>query len=361
MTQGQAPEQGTVPAEESVPLSAELVTGSPTEYLSEQQARLCALVLDARAIPCHLENDGESWSLLVPSGYLVSAVHEVRLFVEENSNWPPPLPPTHPLTENTLATLSILLLLATFHNITRLDLPLPGSSSPDWIALGNANTALIRDGQWWRLVTALTLHANVLHLFSNLAIGGIFIICLCRELGSGLAWSLILGSGVLGNLLNSLAQSPDHRSVGASTAVFGTVGILAAVSMVRSRSHFKKRWLLLPTAASLALLAILGTEGEHTDIGAHLFGFLSGMGLGLGAESLVRKNGRPGARLNALLAVVGILVVIWAWSVAFNCSRKTDIVARSDVVSLRRQPDSRPSNDSPFGRHGAVQRGGDPT
>jgi membrane associated rhomboid family serine protease len=313
MTQEQVPELDTVPADDSVAIPAELVSGSPTEFLSEPQARLWALVLDARAIPCHLENDGESWSLLVPSGHLVSAVHELRLFVEENRNWPPPLPLVHPLTENTLATLSVLLLLATFHNLTRLDLPLPGGHSPDWIALGNANTALIREGQWWRLVTALTLHANVLHLFSNIAIGGIFIICLCRELGSGLAWSLILGSGVIGNLLNALFQAPDHRSVGASTAVFGTVGILAAVSMVRARSHFKKRWLLLPVAASLALLTILGTEGEHTDLGAHLFGFLSGMGLGLGAEYLVRKNGRPEPRLNALLAVASILVVIWAW------------------------------------------------
>jgi len=305
--------QDSAPDEDSVAIPAELVAGSPVDTLSEQRAHLWALVLDARAIPCHLEYDGESWSLLVPPRYLVSAVHQVRLFEEENRNWPPRLPPAHPLTENTLATLSVLLLLATFHNITRLDLSLAGGHPPDWIALGNANAALIRDGQWWRLVTALTLHANALHLFSNLAIGGVFIVCLCRELGSGLAWSLILGSGVLGNLLNSLFQSPDHRSVGASTAVFGTVGILAAVSMLRSRSHFRKRWLLLPTAASLALLAVLGTEGNHTDLGAHLFGFVSGMALGLGAEYLVRKNGRPGQRLNALLALAGIMVVIWAW------------------------------------------------
>jgi rhomboid protease GluP len=252
-------------------------------------------------------------SLLVPSHHLVSAIHELRLFEEENCDWPPPHSPPHPLAENTLATLSVLLLLATFHNITRLDLAPSGGFHPDWVALGNASPALILDGQWWRLVTALTLHANALHLISNLAIGGIIIVCLCRELGSGLSWSLILGSGVLGNLLNSLVQAPDHHSIGSSTAVFGTVGILAAVSMLRSRSHYRKRRLLLPTAASLALLALLGTEGNHTDLGAHLFGFVSGIGLGLGAEYLVARNGRPGPRLNALLALAGILVVIWSW------------------------------------------------
>ena len=309
-----------MPDDESLDLSWELVAGSAAESLSEGKVRLWALVLDARAIPCHLENDGKIWRLMVPSSYLVSAVQEVRHFEEENRDWPPPLNPAHPLIENTLATLSVLLLLATFHNITRLDISLAGSHPLNWIALGSADTALIRDGQWWRLVTALTLHANVLHLCSNLAIGGVFIICLCRELGSGLAWSLILGSGALGNLLNFLVQAPDHRSIGASTAVFGTVGILAAVSMVRSRSNYRKRWLLLPAAASLALLAVLGTEGKQTDIGAHLFGFVSGIGLGLGAEYLVKRSGRPCWRLNVLLAVTDIMVVIWAWCKAVGGS-----------------------------------------
>ena len=60
------------------------------------------------------------------------------------------------------------------------------------------------------------------------------IVSLCRELGSGLAWSLLLGSGVLGNLANACLQLPDHRSVGASTVVFGAVGILAALNLLRN-------------------------------------------------------------------------------------------------------------------------------
>src|SRR6185369_4433376 len=110
-----------------------------------------------------------------------------------------------------------------------------------------------------------TLHADLTHLLSNVTIGGIFIILLCRELGSGLAWSLLLGSGALGNLVNALVQAPTHRSVGASTAVFGAVGILAAISMVRYRHHLQRRW-FIPVAAGLALLAILGTEGKNTDL-----------------------------------------------------------------------------------------------
>ena len=306
-------EQETSPEEESVVIPVEGVTGGPSVLLTEKMARLWALVLDSRAIPCHLENDAHSWRILVPSRHLPLAMNELHLFVEENRNWPPPLPPAHPLTENTLATLSVLLLLATFYNITHLDLSLSGSYPPDWMSLGNVNPTAIRGGEWWRLVTALTLHADLLHLVSNLAIGGLFIICACRELGSGLAWNLILGSGILGNLINATLQAPDHRSVGGSTALFGTVGILAAVTIFRSPEQFRVRRLLLPIAAALALLTILGTEGKHTDLGAHFFGFVSGLALGLLAEYLVRVNGRPGRRLNVLLALLTVLVVFWAW------------------------------------------------
>ncbi len=161
-------------------------------------------------------------------------------------------------------------------------------------------------------MTALTLHADWLHLLGNLAIGGVFILRLARELGSGLAWSLLLASGALGNLINASLQPPDHRAIGASTAVFGAVGILAALSVVRYRRHLWKRW-PLPLAAALALLALLGSAGEHTDLGAHLFGFAAGLALGAAAGPLLKRFGRPGGQLNALLAVASAVAVVAAW------------------------------------------------
>ncbi len=343
MIETQLTEHESPPEEKSVAIPAESVAGFPSNRLSEKLARLWALVLDSRAVPCHLEQDGGSWRLMVPSARLNSAINELRCFVEENRNWPP-TPPAHPLSENSLATLSVLLLLATFYNITHLDLSLSGGYPPDWITLGNANPTAIMKGEWWRLVTALTLHADLLHLVSNLAIGGVFIFFLCRELGSGLAWSLILGSGILGNLVNSLLQAPDHRSVGSSTALFGTVGILAAVSMFRSPGYFMKRRLLLPTAAALALLTILGTEGKQTDLGAHFFGFVSGMALGLSTELLVSVNGRPGRILNILLALLSILVVVWSWCCALGMASRIRILLLllflpSIAFSFQNEPD----------------------
>jgi len=102
--------------------------------------------------------------------------------------------------------------------------------------------------------------------------------------------------GALGNLVNAGLQSPTHSSVGASTAVFGAVGILAALSMVRYGRNLRRRW-MLPVAAALALLALLallGTEGKNSDLGAHLFGFIYGGCLGLITEYLIGRHGRPG-------------------------------------------------------------------
>jgi len=293
------------------PLQSSFMTGS--------QAKSWALVLDSRSIPCRITCDESGWQLLVPEQHLATARAELRLFEESNRNWPPPPPTTRILLENTLPTISILILLATFHNLTQLGISLPGHGIADLHDLGAVHGVAIRAGQWWRLVTALTLHADFTHLLGNLTIGGALIILLCRELGSGLAWSLLLGAGILGNLANAWVQSPDHRSLGASTAVFGAVGIFSAISMLRRRKQLL-RGLFAAVAAGLALLTLLGSEGKQTDLGAHLFGFAFGVLLGLAAELLLDGQARPGRRLNTLLALAAVAVVAAAWWAALPFS-----------------------------------------
>jgi rhomboid protease GluP len=284
---------------------------------SGHHPELWALVLEARDIPCRNLPIETGSALTVPAERFYEALNELRLFEEENRYWPPPEPKASPLVENTITTLSVLLLLATFHNVTLLGITLLGHDPVNWIALGSADSGKILDGQLWRAVTALTLHSGWLHLLGNLAIGGIFIVFLCRDLGSGLAWALLLGSGILGNLANAFMQPVNHDSIGASTMVFGAVGILAAITLVRFRHRPRKRW-ALPIAAALGLLALLGTEGENTDLGAHLFGFLSGTGLGLAVECLIGRYGRPGRRLNTVLALTCVGVVVSAWWAALT-------------------------------------------
>jgi membrane associated rhomboid family serine protease len=279
-----------------------------------------SLVLEARGYDSRAERRGFGWQLLVPVDRFEAAREELRRFEAENRNWPPPLPPPPLRADNRLAAISVLLLLATFHNLTLLDLDLLGHRPVDWIALGNAHAERILAGQWWRPVTALTLHSGWLHLLGNLTLGGIFVVRLCRDLGSGLAWSLLLASGSLGNLANAWLQQPFHRAVGASTAVFGAVGLLAALSLMHYRQRLQRRW-PLPVAAALGLLALLGSEGERTDLGAHLFGFAFGILLGLATGYGLRRLGRPGRGLNALLAGLSAAAVLGAWWAALVFGR----------------------------------------
>lgn len=299
----------------ALPTRLDLLSANVT--LSTNQARIWALTLEARQIPCRVEGAGRSWRLLVPPNLFSLALDELRLFEAENRNWPPPLAPAVPQVDNLLITLSILFLLAIFHNLTRLNLDYFGLTVDDWVRLGNADAGAIMAGEWWRSITALTLHADELHLLGNLTIGGVFILFLCRALGSGLAWSLLLACGTCGNLLNAWVQSPLHRSVGASTAVFGAVGLLAAINLLHDGQRLRQRW-YLPLAAALALLALLGSEGENTDLGAHLFGFAVGIGLGLGTGYGLGKYGRPGPWLNALLALICLGLVGGAWWAALR-------------------------------------------
>jgi len=303
--------------EEWLPIVPESVDRSAAGALPVRLAKLWALVLEARYLPARVEPDGDGWRLLVPASRLKDAERELRLFVAENRHWPPAPPPVRQQLNNALAPLSVLILVATFYNVTLLPVALPGGQPLNWLEVGSARANLILDGEVWRTVTALTLHADLTHLLSNLAIGGIFIIYLCSDFGSGLAWALLLACGALGNLANAYVQLPSHDSIGSSTLVFAAVGVLGAANMVRYRHHALRKW-PLPVASALSLLVLLGTEGKNTDLGAHLFGFLFGIVLGALTAHLVGTRGRPGPLPNALLSLGSgaVVVAAWWWGIA---------------------------------------------
>ncbi len=295
-----------------LPIPSALQDGLSGAALSKRRLRAWSLVLQARQIPCRGEREGRGWQLLVPTERFSEACAELRSYEELNRNWPPQPPPERAQLENRVATLWVLIALGAFFLLTQHRIPLLNLPTVDWVQLGNADAGKIINGEWWRLITALTLHADGLHLAGNIVVGGLFVNRLCRDLGSGLGWSLVLASGILGNLLNAFLQSPDHRAIGASTAVFGAVGLLAAINLRRYRRVLYRRW-MLPVAAALGLLALLGAGGENTDIGAHLFGFGFGIALGLVTGQLTQQGERPSWQVNALLATGSLLVLLGAW------------------------------------------------
>lgn len=183
---------------------------------------------------------------------------------------------------------------------------------------GAADARSILAGQTWRAVTALTLHADVAHLLSNVVSGGVVAAALCRTLGGGLTAVLLLAAGAGGNWLNAVLRGPGHVSVGASTAVLGGIGIVTGLACVRSwrlGTGFARAW--VPLAAGFALLALLGaTEDARVDVGAHLLGFLVGGVLG-GMTGVVLRRA-PGPAMQRVLGGVAAAVVAGAWALALR-------------------------------------------
>jgi len=264
------------------------------------------LLLDARGIPCHRVYSLYRWSLHVPEPFHPLAMDEIRKSEKENAAWPPAAP-TYLHYRNQWITLGILTLLALFHIVTQ-------STEIPWKELGSAHSLLISKGEWWRTITALTLHTDTVHLAGNLALGGILASRHCKETGSAIGWLSILLTAALANYINAELHNPMHRAIGASTAVFAVLGLIAGRRILKP---YSKKMKLVPVAAAIGLLGLLGTSGENTDIGAHLWGFICGLAGGLVLlDHWIEKINR--SVWHAVLAVTALTLPLLAWFLAFS-------------------------------------------
>lgn len=145
---------------------------------------------------------------------------------------------------------------------------------------------MLEMNEWWRAVTALTLHGDVVHLVSNLVSGMGFAFFVARFFGAASGWLLILLSGILGNALNAWVYFPqDHFAIGASTAVFGALGLLTGVGLWLALSEGEQAWAmprwLMPIFGGLTLLGLIGVGDGLVDVAAHISGFICGTVLGV--------------------------------------------------------------------------------
>jgi membrane associated rhomboid family serine protease len=172
-----------------------------------------------------------------------------------------------------------------------------------WFAKGSADADRILRGEWFRVVTALSLHADLSHALGNAVIGGLLLSALARRIGTAAAAWVVLLSGAVGNALTAAVARHGYVSVGASTGVFG---VLAALAVVQALS--RRRAAAVALGAGAALLGFLGT-GQNSDLLAHVFGFAAGALFALATRRLVLhpppRSGWQPALGAATLAVVG--------------------------------------------------------
>ena len=277
------------------------------DSLNQEQANAFSLVLNASGIGNRVTRSNDGFRIDVPKPYTDAARDVIYRYQAENPNAEVDrsVSRSHPTHKN-LSGIAVALLLLSIH------LAVSSSSAPeDYVAVFGANASRILDGEIYRCTTALLLHADAAHIAGNMAGMVIFGGAVCVVTGSGVGWLMILASGIFGNLMNALAYETGHMSVGASTAVFGAVGILCAfqaVNAARTGKGWKRTALVF--GSGLALLAFLGTSAR-SDVGAHLFGFLCGVMMG-GAHRL--WMGHPlGIKGQVLCAIGTASTVLLSW------------------------------------------------
>ncbi len=262
-----------------------------------------SLVLDEEGIAHELRSvSDEQWALTVDEADAARAAAALAAFELENPQEPRRAVAPRPWNAAVAAGLVFFLGTLAFHVWTG-----PDSSESEWFRRGSAEAAAIVRGESWRTVTALTLHADAGHAVGNAVLGGILLTLLAHGVGAGVASALVLLAGVLGTLGAAELLRHGFSSIGASTAVFGALGVLAALPQ-----HRRRAW--VPLGAGLALLAFLGA-GKRADLAGHLCGFAAGVALGALAGVLPPLRNRVA---QAGLAVIVLSIPAVAWIVAFH-------------------------------------------
>lgn len=284
----------------------------------ESQARPPAmearLVLDAAGIESHVQRSTNRWQVIVDETHRGAAIEELREYQREN-----PVQRKREFVKTHLFGGAGVGVLGYAAIIT---LMFVASSSPEsretWQSIGRMNAGKVVDGEIWRTVTALMLHADLSHLISNVVYGSLFGFMAGRILGGGVAWLTIVLAAALGNGLNAVLREVDHNSIGASTAVFAALGALVAHALrptIGLEQTLTQRW--TPLIGGVLMLALTGLGGERTDVGAHVCGFVAGLVLGWFAARIpTRFLAKP--QVQFITGMIAVAITIVAWWIAIG-------------------------------------------
>ncbi|MFO1090071.1 MAG: rhomboid family intramembrane serine protease [Hyphomicrobiales bacterium] len=285
---------------------------------SRRDAETYALVLTAAGIPCALVDELPGYSLRVDPAHAAKAFAEIAAYDRENPAVKPgevAKPSTKPKTPVKvegvmLAVTTLLFFFAAARN---------EAFGFDWTEKGAALTSAILNGEVWRAVTALTLHADGQHILSNLLFGTVVTLLLAQVTGAGVALLAMIVAATAGNLVNAALTAPGHATIGASTAIFAGLGLLTALRQDWRRDSWREGWrVFVPLSGGIMLLAMTGFSNDgRTDIMAHVLGFAAGLAGGY-ALSRVEHDWPADTRLQWLTGITAAWLVTAAWVIALT-------------------------------------------
>jgi membrane associated rhomboid family serine protease len=258
-------------------------------HLSSESAKTYGLVLAATGIPYKIGRSERKFHIDVSLQNRSAACNAIARYLEEN--YKPALTKRILIgmpVQKSFSALFVALVPVVIHWAI-----IPGYEKQIFVKSFGSNAQQILAGDLFRCVTALFLHVDAAHLLSNVAGLVVFGTAVAVNYGWGVGWLCILLTGAGGNWITALWYQQAHISIGASTAVFAAVGLSAAMTFWIFKQQHERSWRSwTPLAGGLALLGLLGAA-PHTDLLAHLFGFISGLSVGLIYGYRHRRLGLP--------------------------------------------------------------------
>ena len=298
-----------------------IADGSPSAAPSTRRRRQAddwSLVLEAEGIAHSWQRENGGFSLVTADGDRDRASRIVAEWEEERSERQRRLVPRasrEPTAIEVACAYALALLLIGWH--ARL---VASGSLEAFSEIGASDAAKVLAGETERLVTALTLHSDWAHVAGNTLFGGLFLAILAGRLGVGVGALCFVATGAAGNFANVLYYGTQHVSVGASTGVFGLVGVLSGLAAwQRHQTAPPRRGAWVAFAAGLGIVAMLGTGGPRVDLSAHVFGLIAGTAAGIAlALPLATRSDPPRPLVQIAALLISIACVGLAWRLAWG-------------------------------------------
>lgn len=179
--------------------------------------------------------------------------------------------------------------------------------------LGALQPVAVADGQFWRLFTAMFLHAGLLHIAFNAYALYLFGSMVESSFGRVQMVLIYFVAGFLASVTSYAFGGIGVVGVGASGAIFGIFG--AFISYNYRRRHLALASANLRWASTLILLNLFLAFGfgGRIDWRAHLGGLVAGILTGFVAEGWGTPSQRRLIRVGGYIALVaaGIALAMW--------------------------------------------------
>ncbi len=269
-----------------------------------------SLVFISQGIESTIDFSQDSgWGLLLATKDYELALSLLEQYRPENRHWPWRQKLSSKGVLFDWASLGWVLLVGVFFWIqTHADSSFRDAGLMDAIAVSH--------GEWWRLFTAIFLHADIGHFALNASIGLFLLGLTMGNFGTGVGLLAPYLAGAGGNVATWLIYTNGHRSLGASGMVMGCVGLLAAQAIIAGAPPGRRwRYITGGLAAGAMLFASLGLS-PGSDVLAHFGGFVSGVVLGcllLLVPRLIQNT-----LGNALAGMTFCILVVLPWWLALR-------------------------------------------